>query len=165
MPNQEMNSVTIRPAHPPEAPQLTAIAIEAKGHWGYPEEWMNLWKESLTITPAYVKKHHVFVAEAHVLLGFYALVEGSSWELDHFWVSPRAMGRGIGQQLFRHATGVIRTLAPGCPMSIEADPNAEGFYVQMGAKRVGEVQRDWKGLIRVLPLLEFAPTAEERPLL
>ena len=32
-------------------PELSRIARIAKKHWGYPEEWLDLWKEDLVITP------------------------------------------------------------------------------------------------------------------
>ncbi len=70
--------------------------------------------------------------------GFYALVErGSKVELEHLWVLPEHIGTGIGRALFDHA--VRKAAALGATiLSIEADPNAEGFYRRMGARRVGE---------------------------
>jgi hypothetical protein len=38
-------------------------------------------------------------------------------------------------------------------MGIEADPNAEGFYLRMGARRTGEVVYQLDGRERVLPLM------------
>jgi len=38
-------------------------------------------------------------------------------------------------------------------LGIEADPNAEGFYRRMGARRVGEIVYALDGRERVLPLL------------
>ena len=38
-------------------------------------------------------------------------------------------------------------------LSIESDPHAEGFYLRLGARRIGEVPSTLPG--RVLPLLEF----------
>ena len=38
-------------------------------------------------------------------------------------------------------------------MEIEADPNAEGFYRRMGARRVDEIVYEIDGRERVLPLL------------
>ncbi len=36
-------------------------------------------------------------------------------------------------------------------VEIEADPNAEGFYLRMGARRVGENVYEIEGQRRVLP--------------
>jgi hypothetical protein len=38
-------------------------------------------------------------------------------------------------------------------LSVEADPNAEGFYRRMGARRVGEINYPIDGQKRTLPLL------------
>jgi hypothetical protein len=39
-------------------------------------------------------------------------------------------------------------------VEIEADPNAEGFYLRMGARRVGENVYDIESQRRALPLLK-----------
>ncbi len=38
-------------------------------------------------------------------------------------------------------------------VEIEADPNAEGFYLRMGARRVGENVYEIEGHRRLLPLM------------
>jgi hypothetical protein len=38
-------------------------------------------------------------------------------------------------------------------VAIEADPNAEGFYLRMGARRIGENVYEIEGRKRKLPLL------------
>ena len=151
-------NLKIRRALPGESDTLTKIAFAAKRHWHYPEEWIALWQDSLTITDAYFADHQVFVAETRdTIAGFYALVQTTdAWELDHLWIDPDFMGRGIGRALFTHAIQQLKLAAPGAILDIEADPNAESFYLHMGAKRIGEISRDWQGLIRTLPHLRFA---------
>jgi hypothetical protein len=56
-----MTEVNIRRALTLEASTLTEIAHVAKRHWGYPEEWMRLWRGSLTLTDDYITRHEVFV--------------------------------------------------------------------------------------------------------
>lgn len=44
------------------------------------------------------------------VVGFYALSPGTETvELEHVWVSPEEMGRGIGEHLFEHAVGEARS--------------------------------------------------------
>jgi hypothetical protein len=38
-------------------------------------------------------------------------------------------------------------------VAIESDPNAEGFYLRMGARRIGENVYEIEGRKRKLPLL------------
>ena len=146
--------VEIVRASPGEAGVLTRIAFAAKSYWGYPERWIELWQEALTITPEFISDNEVYGAVFEEELGgFYALVErGREVELEHLWVSPEHIGAGIGRALFDHA--VRRAAALGATtLSIEADPNAEGFYRRMGARRVGENVYEIEGHRRELPLL------------
>ena len=87
-------------------------------------------------------------------IGFYALTgEGRELELHHLWVLPAWIGSGIGRLLFEHA--MDRSASRGASIvEIEADPNAEGFYVRMGARLVGENVYDMEGERRALPLLQ-----------
>jgi GNAT superfamily N-acetyltransferase len=141
-------------ARPEDADTLTRIAFAAKAHWGYPDHWMERWREDLTVTPEYVQQnevHAAFVEEQPA--GFYALVgEGRRIELEHLWVLPERMGEGVGRALLEHALRTAASLGAGV-VGIEADPNAEGFYRRMGARRVGEIVYEIDGRERVLPLL------------
>ncbi len=144
----------IRRAEPEDASALTRIAFAAKGHWGYPEHWMERWRESLTITHEFIRRNEVHVAIVEEQpAGFYALAgEGRRIELEHLWVLPERMGAGVGRTLFGHAIRTATSLGAGV-VGIEADPNAEGFYHRMGATRVGEIVYEIDGRERVLPLL------------
>ena len=147
-------SLSLRPAEPGDAEALSRIAFAAKAHWGYPERWMESWREGLTIAPGFVEGNEVYAAFAEgEASGFYALVgEGPRIVLEHLWVLPERMGLGLGRALFGHA--LERAAALGAEtLGIEADPNAEGFYRRMGARRVGEISYELDGRKRVLPLL------------
>jgi len=72
--------------------------------------------------------------------------------IEDLWLYPRLIGRGIGRRLFEHALLTARELGFES-LLIESDPNAEGFYLAMGAMRVGE-RRSPSG--RTLPLLRVA---------
>jgi GNAT superfamily N-acetyltransferase len=152
----------IRRAVAADAPSLTAIAHAAKRHWDYPEDWIALWRRDLTVTAEFIERHAVYGAvDGDTIVGFYALVfAGADCELEHFWVVPARIGSGLGRLLFAHA--VERCRAIGAPrLWITADPNAEGFYAHLGARRVGEVPSTPAG--RMLPRLEVLVTAWRRP--
>ena len=70
------------------------------------------------------------------------------------WVLPQHMGRGIGRGLFSHAVGRARKLNFNA-IEIESDPNAEGFYLRMGAQRVGSRDSEIDQVKRELPILVF----------
>ncbi len=142
---------------------LTRIAFAAKRYWGYPERWIEHWSESLTITPEFVSKHEVYTAlSGDEPIGFYVLAgTGRELELEHLWVSPAWIGSGAGRLLFEHAISEA-TSAGASSVRIEADPNAEGFYLRMGAKRTGENVYEIEGHRRALPLMMVElPTTEK----
>ncbi len=151
-------SVTIRRADPAEAGALTALALAGKRHWGYPETWLQAWRAALTITPDYIAAQHVACAddEAGRLVGFYAVErDGDTFRLEHLWLDPAHIGHGLGRRLFAHAVEAAAALG-ATELHIEADPNAEGFYLHLGARRVGEVVSRLTGTRRVVPLLRYA---------
>lgn len=141
-------------AAPAEAGDLTALAHAAKRHWGYPESWIACWAETLTVTPDYLQTVPTYVArEDEKGVGFCSvLVVGPEARLEHLWVRPSAMGRGVGRLLFEFAEGIARA---GCAerLVVESDPHAEAFYVHLGATRFGQVHAAMDGNERFLPLL------------
>jgi GNAT superfamily N-acetyltransferase len=65
------------------------------------------------------------------------------------------MGSGVGRSLFEHARDRARELRLPV-LELSADPNAEGFYERMGAKRVGDVPAGMNGAAsRVLPRMRI----------
>jgi GNAT superfamily N-acetyltransferase len=141
-------------ARPSDAEVLTRISFAAKRYWGYPERWIERWRETLTISPEFIRRNETYAAVVEgKLVGFYALVgEGRKIELEHLWVLPERMGVGVGRALFDHA--IRRAASLGAEvLGIESDPNAEDFYRRMGAARVGEINYPIDGQVRTLPLL------------
>jgi len=143
-------------AQPQDAEALTEIAHAAKRHWGYPERWIESWRDTLTIRAEFIAANVAWCAtEDARAVGFYLLTdESDGLHLDHLWILPDAMGRGIGCALFEHAVEEARTLGHRI-LKIEADPNAEGFYARMGARRVGETITEIEGQRRELPLFLY----------
>jgi len=146
-----------RSAKTSEAPRLSEIAFEAKRHWGYPAEWMELWRPDLTVSSPYLENEKVHVAEVDgVVIGFAGLSWGERGrQIEHLWVMPSHMGRGVGRKLFAEMVRCAREENIR-ELSIWSDPNAEAFYLKMGAVRVGEERYLMPGgTSRELPLLVF----------
>ena len=146
--------ITIQRAAPEQHERLTQITFAAKKHWGYPERWMEIWKDALTITPEFIANNEVYAATVESeVAGYYGLIASDGKvQLEHMWVDPAYMGSGIGKRLFDHAIKAAESLGASS-MEIESDPNAEGFYKRMGARRIGEIASEIEGMPRLLPLL------------
>ena len=148
--------IEIRRAQPDEADRLTALAHAAKRHWGYPESWIAHWKSDLTITSEFISTNEVFIAlSGKDIIGCSALVLSDSVaELEHMWIKPEYMGKGVGRELLAQVTNRAANLDLR-ELEISADPNAEGFYRHMGAVRIGEIHSEIEGQPRVLPRMKL----------
>jgi GNAT superfamily N-acetyltransferase len=149
-------ALTVRAPVLEEAPRLSAIAQAAKAHWGYPAEWLELWRGELTFDAATLEREWIRVAESEGrVVALVALAEeGGELELSHLWVDPVAMGMGIGRTLFEAAVAEARRRGAR-RLRIVADPHAETFYEHLGARRAGSVPSRPAG--RTLPLMLFEP--------
>ena len=147
----------IRRARPDEAECLTEIALASKSHWGYPEAWVDAWREGLTFTEAYITEHAVYVAvdAEDTPVACYALEgTGPEIQLEHVWVLPSAMGLGLGKALVAHAADTASSLG-ATALLIHSDPNAEPFYEKLGAVTIGAVRADVCGERRELPRMRY----------
>lgn len=146
----------VRAGEPADASDLTEVAFAAKRYWNYPEEYLHLWEDTLTVTPSYVEGTDVYCAERNGgVVGFCAIEgegedESGTRELAHLWVRPEEMGRGIGGSLLEHAIAGARSTGTR-RIEIASDPHAVGFYRRYGAREIGRVPSTPDG--RTLPLL------------
>ncbi len=146
----------IRLVKPEEVELLTQIALSAKRHWDYPERWMEIWTPQLTFTPDYFEEHEGWAAvDDEKPIAFYTLEDknGIAW-IENLWVLSEYIGKGVGKELFHHATARARGRGYKS-LQLEADPNALGFYEKMGMKKIGERQSEVDGMLRVLPIMEI----------
>lgn len=130
----------IRVARADEAELLAAIALESKSHWDYSPAVMAGWRPSLVVRLDRPERRPTFVAERDgMVAGFCQLVlEDETPVLEHLWVRPACMRRGVGRALLERAGATLTELGY-TRMHIDADPNAEAFYLQCGATRDGVV--------------------------
>ena len=155
-----MKQVRLRAAEPHEADDITALARRSKAYWGYDQAFLDRSRDLLTVRPEQIHGESVIVAERDgTLLGYYQLGgEPPEGELVDLFVEPDAIGTGLGRRLWEHAISSagkrgFRTL------ELESDPNAEPFYLHMGAGRVGERE---VAPGRLLPIMRIALAGQDR---
>lgn len=134
----------IRDARPADCAELSALCMRSKAHWGYDSEFMRRCEVTLRITPAELQATTVRVAETTMgrLLGVAALEsladasKPKEAEVGRLFVEPEFMGQGVGRALLND----LRKGAQAAGLDvlwILADPQAEPFYLRMGAVREG----------------------------
>ena len=147
--------LVFRSALTEDADALGGLALRSKAHWGYDKEFLDRVRDELAFSPASMAGRHITLATADGrMVGFYSLDgDPPAGELGNLWLDPTSIGTGLGRRLWRHAIDAARR-AGFTSLRIEADPHAEGFYLAMGAVRIGGTP---SGSIpgRILPLLRY----------
>jgi predicted N-acetyltransferase YhbS len=157
--------IEIRAARPHEAAALTRLARRAKGHWGYAAAQLDAWRIELTVRIDPATDVGTFVAEIYGAIGaFYQLgATCNGFELEHFYVDPRHMRRGVGRALLGHALDQVAARGASA-LLIDSDPHAEGFYRAQGASPVGAIAAPIAGEpARMRPLLSLAVAEHHGP--
>lgn len=152
-----MSEVQLRPARPGEEDTLSDLCLRSKAVWGYDEAFLKAVAPHLRVTAEAIREGRATVAESDEgeILGVVQIEPGSEHgSLDLLFISPTAIGKGVGGLLFEHAKDLLRARGETV-MTILADPYAETAYLHMGAKRVDMRPSDvFKG--RELPWMEVA---------
>jgi GNAT superfamily N-acetyltransferase len=154
-------ALQLRFAVPGDCAGLTVLAQESKSAWPYPGEQLAAWRGELTVAPQSLSTAPAWVAEDDAgIVGFFQVVPPPpQWQLEHCWVRPAAMRKGIGRAMMLHALQLVGA-AGGNGLAIDADPHAEAFYLALGACRVGAVAAPLEGDPgRVRPQLWLATRA------
>jgi GNAT superfamily N-acetyltransferase len=148
----------IRPAAVHEVEALAAIAWAAKASWGYSRAQLEGWREGFTPACDSIRLQPTYVAEFNDgLAGFCQLnLSTEPVELEHLWVHPRFMRRGVGRALLGRCAEQLASLGIES-LHIDSDPNAEAFYVACGAVRTGDRAAPIEGQPeRVRPQLQLS---------
>ncbi len=139
--------------------ELTALVVRSKASWGYDDDFMARFAATSVTRELVGERRACLVAVAMDRPVGVAVVDDEStraW-LEDLWVEPEYFGRGVGRALWDAALQVAREWDRAI-LELESDPNAEGFYLAMGARRTGT--RASSVLVgRELPLMHYEVTA------
>lgn len=139
----------IRRAQSDNLLQINELIASSRAHWNFPREYFQASLALLKIDLNYLSENLCFeIHEDGQLAGFFSITEkrGEKY-LDHLWILPRLLHRGLGRAACQHIDAIAvqqgwRTLLT-CP-----EPEAEGFYVRQGFRDTG---------IRVASRIEGGP--------
>lgn len=144
----------IKKSSPELHKKLTEISFISKKYWNYSDEWMEIWKDDLTLTENFIINNHIYHLEneKNEILGFYAFVKHDNYiELDSLFVLPENIGKGIGKLLMEDFLYRIKEFKFDF-IKLEAEPFAEDFYKKFGFETV-ELLKSSKIENRYLPVM------------
>lgn len=131
--------VQILDATAADLPVLNAIAMASKAHWGYPDEWLELWRDDLTLSEKDLAQFDVYkLLHKAKLIGWCAIIDGEMYEVEHLWLLPVWIGKGLGRVLLEAA--LQRSVLENKDIVLVADPNSQAFYEALGFEVIGQVK-------------------------
>lgn len=135
-----------------DLPTLNHISWHSKSFWGYPEAWMEQWRDDLKITEEILQTQSVLLAEEEeTTIGFCVISENAEqYEVEHLWILPEHIGKGFGKQLLDQALAEFTTDQK--LIQVVADPNAESFYQRQGFTTFKQLESSPPG--RFLPVMK-----------
>lgn len=146
-------NLTITQAIVADIETLNKISIASKRHWGYPDDWIEHWRDDLTLKPEEFQEHKVFKAVLDSkIIGFCVMGETEEvYEVLHLWLDPTYIGKGYGKTLLSEV--LAKVVLQSKDIIVEADPYAEPFYVKQGFVTFDQVASIYpEG--RVLPVMK-----------
>ncbi|MBP6625766.1 MAG: GNAT family N-acetyltransferase [Chitinophagaceae bacterium] len=147
--------MTVKKSTPEDSEILTALTKKSKAYWGYSDQQMNDWSESLTITKNYIETNIVFklVIEDEIV-AYYSYIQLDIWtiKLDNLFVLPKLIGQGLGRLLIQDLLFRIKKTSIN-KIILESDPHVEKFYTKLNFVKVGQIETSIKD--RFLSILEL----------
>ncbi len=147
--------MTVKKSTPEDSEILTALTKKSKAYWGYSDQQMNDWSESLTITKNYIETNMVFklVIEDEIVAYYsYILLDLWTIKLDNLFVLPKLIGQGLGRLLIQDLLFRIKKTSIN-KIILESDPHVEKFYTKLNFVKVGQIETSIKD--RFLSILEL----------
>ncbi|MFE3576790.1 GNAT family N-acetyltransferase [Lysinibacillus sp. NPDC059133] len=126
----------IRSAKVQDCHLLSHLAYKSKAYWGYTEDFLQQCIDNLTVTKEYIEKNLVFVMKSdNKIVAFYSFII-NEMKLDALFIEPDYIGNGFGRIIWDHLLNKAKELGIS-ESTLDSEPNAEGFYLKMGAKKTG----------------------------
>lgn len=152
-----MELIKLTKASDEDAFLLSSIAIKAKSHWDYPKEWIELWREDLTLSVDFINQNQTYVLKnLGNVLGFCVIIDNTSYfEIEHCWVLPEHIGKGYGKRILDET--LAKQEFKDKKFRVLSDPNAIGFYQKFGFETIKQIPGKPEG--RFLPLMEMVNEA------
>ena len=132
---------------------LTSIMRKSKSYWGYSKKQILKWQDELTISKSQIINQHVYkLVTNNMVKGFYSFKKETSdtIKLDNLFILPDYIGKGFGKLLLYdcYSKALQYNFSK---ILLDADPNAENFYLKFGFTVIGKKNTSIKN--RFMPIM------------
>jgi len=134
---------------------LTNVMRKSKAIWGYSKEQMKLWEGELTITEKDILENNFFnIYHDNQIAGFYSeSIQFGNLKLENLFVHPDFVGQGYGKLLLEDFLKRSNSIQHE-RLILEADPNAELFYIKHNFKTIALQKTSIKD--RYMPIMVWS---------
>lgn len=141
MSSSNLTAIQFYPIRIAHRDQLWELAFRSKAYWQYPMAYLEAAREHLKLTALQIGEGwgEIAVDSQNRWLGYYFILpKAFECQLEHLWVEPDFIRKGIGQKLLDQAIQSVKRAGFLDTIRVFSDPKAEGFYLKNGFIRVGE---------------------------
>ena len=141
----DIGPTRIRKARVDEAETLSVLAHRSKAHWGYDADFMTQCRDILTIRPEQIESGNIVVitrGDDEILgMGGIEMLDATTADVMSMFIDPQHIGKGLGRPVFTALVDMAKARG-ATRLTILSDPQARGFYEEMGAKYVRDEPSD-----------------------
>lgn len=135
---------------------VNLLQRQSKQYWGYSDDFMSEFMELYKFTTKQLEEMEMYLMQVNnKISGMYGFKINNKKELqlDNFFMHPDYIGQGLGKIMWEQC---IKTALNYNKQEfiIEADPNAEKFYVKMGCYKTHNIE-SLIGAGRLVPILKY----------
>jgi N-acetylglutamate synthase-like GNAT family acetyltransferase len=134
MQKRHVMNLQIRKAQPSDQKVLNCLVQQSSAYSGVYRQIL----DGYELTADQIAIDYIYLGELNgCVVGFYSVtLKSDSAELDLMFVANNAQNRGIGAQMIDHMRNLVSDMGlPG--ITIVSHPPAVGFYMRLGATRIG----------------------------
>lgn len=119
---------------------VSDIINDSKSYWQYDADFTSKYNKLFGLNEDYIEKNDVYIAyENNKILGCYSFIleDNSQLKLDKLFLKPEFIAKGNGRKLWNSCIETAMNYGIK-EFTFTSDPNAEGFYRQMGCEKIYE---------------------------
>jgi len=137
----ETETLQLLAASAVHAELLSELAYQSEAYWGNDGKYMEQFRLHYNVTQKFISENPVYLLEENCLpVGFWGLTRTENgWELEFFYIDSPLIGKGYGRKLWDSLIGECGKIGVES-FEFVTSPEAERFYLKMGAKTIGHVE-------------------------
>ena len=118
---------------------LNKLSLNSESYWGEKSTFLEKFKKVYIITPKCLNNSYIMkMVKDTEIVGFYSL-DIKKRELDYFYIKKDLIGQGLGKKMWENMLNNCKKIGLK-KIYFVTSPEAAGFYLSLGAIKIGTVE-------------------------